>query len=94
MIKSFKSRALRDYWLKGQTKGIKPEWLNRVHDLLSALDAASAPEDMRLPTFGFHALKGDRKGDYAVTVRANWRLTFQWEDGHAVRVNLEDYHGQ
>jgi len=50
---------------------------------------------MRLPTFGFHALKGDdRKGDYAVTVRGNWRVTFQWKGGQAVRVDLEDYHGR
>ena len=93
MIESFKSRALRDYWLKSNPKGIKPEWRNRVLDLLSALEAAASPEDMRLLTFGFHALKGDRKDDYAVTVRGSWRITFQWKDGHAVRVNLEDYHG-
>jgi proteic killer suppression protein len=94
MIKSFKSRALRDYWLKGSSKGIKPESVSRVHDLLSALDAASAPEDTALPTFGFHPLKGDRKGTYALTIRANWRMTFEWKDGHAIRVNMEDYHGR
>jgi proteic killer suppression protein len=94
MIRSFKSRALRDYWLKGSVKGIRPDWRDRVHDLLSALDAAAAPQDMALPTFGFHPLKGDRKGDYAVTVSGNWRITFQWKGGHAVRVNMEDYHGR
>jgi proteic killer suppression protein len=93
MIKSFKSKALRDYWLKGENKGIKPEWLDRVHDLLSALDAADVPSDMDLPTYGFHPLKGNRKGDYAVTIRANWRITFAWKGG-PVRVNMEDYHGR
>jgi toxin HigB-1 len=87
MIKSFKSRALRDYWLRGIAKGIKPEWRDRIHDLLSVLDAADVPEDTALPTFGFHPLKGDRKGN-------NWRITFQWKDGHAVKVNMEDYHGR
>jgi proteic killer suppression protein len=94
MIKSFKSRALRDYWLKGQAKGIKPEWLGPVHDLLSALEAAGSPEDIRLPTFEFHRLKGNRKDDYAVTIRGSWRITLQWKEGHAVRVNMEDYHGR
>jgi len=94
MIKSFKSKALRDYWIKGNPKGIKPDWINRVHDLLSALDAAGTPQDLDLPTFGFHPLKGDRQGTYALTIRANWRITFEWKDGHAVRVDMEDYHGR
>jgi proteic killer suppression protein len=48
---------------------------------------------MRLPGFKFHELKGNRKGQFAVTVRANFRIVFEWEDGKAVRVNEEDYHG-
>ena len=92
MIKSFRSRALRDYWLKSNPKGIKPEWRNRV-SIRSRLSAAASPEDMRLPTVGLHALEGDRKDRCAVTVRGSWRITFQWKDGHAVKVNLEDYHG-
>lgn len=94
MIKSFKSKPLRDYWLKGTKKGIKPEWLDRVHELLSSLDAATQPEDMRLPTYNLHPLKGDRKGEHAVTIRGNWRITFAWSDGGAVKVNMEDYHGR
>jgi toxin HigB-1 len=47
-----------------------------------------------LPGYRFHPLKGNRKGAYAVTVRANWRVTFEWEDGSAVRADLEDYHGE
>lgn len=94
MIKSFRSKALRDYWLKGVEKGIKPEWVDRIYELLSSLDAADTPQDMRLPTYGFHLLKGNRKGDYAVTIRGNWRLTFAWQGGGAVRVDMEDYHGR
>lgn len=45
-----------------------------------------------LPGYRFHALKGDRKGNYAVSVSGNWRLTFRFEGEHAVDVNLEDYH--
>lgn len=94
MIKSFRSKALRDYWLKGVDKGIKAEWLERVYELLSSLEAADAPEDMRLPTYHFHALKGKRRGEYAVTIRANWRITFSWKGGGATGVDMEDYHGR
>jgi proteic killer suppression protein len=93
MIKSFKSRALRDYWLKDESKGIKPEWIDRVHNLLSALDAADTPQDLAPLGYGFHSLKGKKKSIriYALTIRANWRIVFEWENG-AVRVDMEDYH--
>ena len=48
---------------------------------------------MDLHGYKFHELKGNRKGTYSVTVRANWRITFEWEKDAAVRVDLEDYHG-
>lgn len=87
--------ALLFPWSRRHTIAIwRARVARRVLDLLSALDAANSPDDMRLPTYHFHALKGDRKGDYAVTVRANWRITFGWEDGGAVHVDMEDYHGR
>lgn len=93
MIHSFKSKALKSLWEKGTTKGIDPKSLDKIKRILSALNVAMAPEDMNLPGFKFHELKGDRKGQYAVTVRANFRIVFEWHDGKAVRVNEEDYHG-
>jgi proteic killer suppression protein len=93
MIGSFKSKALKALWEKGRTKGIDPKSLRKVQRILSALDAATSPEDMRLPGFGLHELKGNRKGQYAITVRANFRIVFEWDNGRAVRVNEEDYHG-
>ena len=60
--------------------------------MLDRLDAAARPEDMNLPGWRFHALKGDRAGEYSVTVSGNWRLTFAFEGEDAVGVNLEDYH--
>ena len=55
-------------------------------------DQASDVQDMDQPTFRLHALKGDRKGVWAVMVRANWRVTFRFEGGDAYDVDLEDYH--
>lgn len=94
MLRSFKSKALKGLWEKGRTKGIDPKSLKRIQRILSSLNAATTPEDMRLPGFGFHELKGNRRGHYAVTVRANFRIVFEWEKGNAVRVNEEDYHGE
>jgi proteic killer suppression protein len=53
---------------------------------------AETPEELDLPTFHFHALTGDRRGQFSVTVRANWRITFTFRQGGACDVNLEDYH--
>jgi toxin HigB-1 len=93
MIHSFKSRAPKGLWEKGRTKGIDPKSLKKIKRILSALNVATKPEDMRLPGLSFHELSGDRKGEYAVTVRANFRIVFEWENGKPVRVNEEDYHG-
>jgi len=46
---------------------------------------------MDLPGYRFHPLKGARRETYAVNVSGNWRLTFRFEDGDAVQVDLEDY---
>jgi proteic killer suppression protein len=93
MIRTFRDSALKRYWRIGRPKGIQAQDVPKIRRLLTSLNAATNPSDMNLPLYGFHQLKGDRKGTYAVTVRANWRLTFEWESGEAVRVDLEDYHG-
>jgi proteic killer suppression protein len=93
MIKSFESTALKRYWNTGKAKGLPAQDLDKITRILTSLAAATAPRDMALPQYRFHPLKGDRRGIYAVTVRSNWRITFEWEQGAAVRVDLEDYHG-
>jgi len=93
MIKTFKDAALKRYWTSGHAKGLSARDLPKIKRLLTSLNAATTPADMSLPQYRFHELKGNRKGTYSVTVRANWRLTFEWENGAAVRVDLEDYHG-
>ena len=93
MIGSFTDKALKRFFLKGSVKGIDPKSVFALTDLLDALDAATVPEDMDITGFGFHELKGDRKGQFAVTIRAQWRLIFEWQDGEPVRVRQEDYHG-
>jgi len=60
--------------------------------MLAQLDVASSPEAMRLPRYRLHALKGHRKGYWSITVRANWRMIFRFEDGDVHDVELIDYH--
>ena len=92
MIKGFKHKGLERYFTKSERKGIDAKHAERIRRVLDRLDAAVRPEDMNLPGFGFHGLKGDRKGTYAVSVSGNWRITFQFQGQDAVGVNLEDYH--
>ena len=93
MIRSIRNRALRRYWDRQDASGIRPDWLKRVRLVLSALNGAGSPQDLDLPGLRFHALKGDRAGRYAVSVSANWRITFGWNGDDAIDVELEDYHG-
>ncbi|MEQ1704853.1 MAG: type II toxin-antitoxin system RelE/ParE family toxin [Rickettsiales bacterium] len=92
MIENFKHKGLRRFYESNDRSGINPEYVEKIKNILSMLDAAEAPDEMDIITFHFHELKGARKGTYSVTVRANWRITFKFEDGNATDVNLEDYH--
>jgi proteic killer suppression protein len=76
----------------GETKGIRADLLEKVENILAVLNRAACPNDMDLPGFRLHPLKGDRKGFYGVTVRANWRVIFRFEDGNACDIELIDYH--
>lgn len=92
MIESFKHKGLRQYFEDDNPRGISAEHADKIRLILGALHAADRIEGMNLPTFGLHPLRGKRKGTWAVTVRANWRVTFRFEDGMAFNVDLEDYH--
>ena len=92
MIRSFRSRALRRYWERDDATRLPPNRVHRIALVLDTLDAATKPHDLALSGFGFHALTGDQDGRFAVTVSANWRITFGWEGEDAIHVDFEDYH--
>lgn len=92
MIRSFRHRGLERFFTRSDARGIPARFAARIERMLDRLDAAIRPEDLHLPGYRFHPLKGDRKGEYAVSVSGNWRLTFRFEGEHAADVNLEDYH--
>ena len=91
MIWSFRSKALRHFAEEGDASKLPVRDQDRLRRQLARLDASAAPEDMNIPGFHCHALHG-RPKRYSVRVTGNYRLTWQWEDGNAVLVDLEDYH--
>lgn len=92
MIRTIRHRGLKRYWARNESGGISADWLPRITIILDRLNASKTPKDMDLPGFYFHALKGDAKGRYSVRVSGNFRITFGWDDGDAIDVDLEDYH--
>lgn len=92
MIASFKHKGLELFFTKGSYKGIPAQHAIRIVRMLDRLDASKEAEDMDLPGFKFHALKGVRKRECAVSVSGNWRITFEFDGQDATNVNLEDYH--
>lgn len=94
MIGGFRSKALERLWLKNDTRGIRQDHVGKVQLILAALNRARNATDMDQTTFGFHALKGDMSGRYAVKVNKNWRVTFAWIDAgpYAIEIDYEDYH--
>ncbi|MGA2230515.1 MAG: type II toxin-antitoxin system RelE/ParE family toxin [Tepidisphaeraceae bacterium] len=92
MIISFRHRGLKKLYEKGERRGIRPDLVDAVEDILARLDAARMPQALDLPGYRLHPLKGDLKGFWSVTVRANWRIIFRFEGEHAADVELTDYH--
>ena len=92
MISTFKHKDLELFFTKGSYKAVPAQHGARMERMLDRLDAAREAKDMDLPGYKFHALKGDRKGEFAVSVSGNWRITFEFDGQNALNVNLEDYH--
>lgn len=92
MIESFRHKGLRQLFEEGDPKGVNPQHVEKIENILGLLDVTQNIEDMNVPTFRLHALKGELKGFWAVTVRANWRIIFRFADGRASDVDLVDYH--
>jgi proteic killer suppression protein len=93
MIRSIRHRGLQRFWTRGDASGLRPDWTAKIGRLMDALDLARRPQDLAITGTGCHALRGNLKGRYAMTVSRNRRLTFGWDGEDAVEVDLEDYHG-
>ncbi|HAQ57837.1 MAG TPA: Killer protein [Opitutae bacterium] len=92
MIKSFKPKGLERYYKSGTTRGIQSIHAKRLRMQLAVLDTAQTIEDIDIPGYRLHALKGDRQSIWSISVSGNWRLTFEFNDGNIHILNYEDYH--
>lgn len=92
MIKSFRHKGLRSFYETGSTAGVQASHAKRLRLQLAALDSAQAVDDMHIPGFALHPLKGRMRGRWAISVSGNWRLTFEFRDGNAYVLDYEDYH--
>ena len=92
MIQSFWHKGLGKFFASGSTAGIQPRHAKRLRMLLVALDTAQSIEDMNIAGFRLHSLQGPEARRRSVWVNGNWRLTFEFKDGHTFVLQYEDYH--
>jgi toxin HigB-1 len=92
MIKSIRHRGLKRLFEQDDPSGVNAEYVKKLRDILATLNAAPMVAHMDLPGFRLHPLKGQMKGFWSVTVRANWRVIFRFAEGQAEDVDLVDYH--
>ena len=91
-LMEFRHKGLRRFWEAGDTRGISGNLTARLNRRLDDLDAATTPDDLRIPGYRLHLLTGERAGYWSIRVSGNWRLVFRFRDGEAVDVDLVDYH--
>lgn len=92
MIRSFGHKGLERFFLTGSLGGVQAIHAKRLRLILALLDEAMSVDDMNAPGLRLHPLKGDMVGFWAVTVQANWRVVFRFDDGDAHVVDYLDYH--
>lgn len=92
MIRSFKTRSLRELWEKGSSNKIDKRMQARILRRLDALSRAATLEDLDVPGFNFHPLRGFKPTRYSLHVNGPWCTTFGFKDGDAAHVDLEQYH--
>ena len=90
MIESFRHKGLKKYFEPGSAVGIQAHHAKRLRMQLVALDTARSIDDMNIPGFRLHPLKGSSR--WSIWVNGNWRLTFEFRDGDAYVLDYEDYH--
>jgi toxin HigB-1 len=93
MVRRFKHRGLKHLYEDDNRRELNPQHVEKIARILARLDEASAPQHLDLPGFRLHPLKGDLAGFWSITVRANWRIIFRFEQGEVTDVDLVDYHG-
>ncbi len=92
MIVSFRHKGLETFHRTGSTRGIQAAHAGKLRRILGLLDVAQGPQDMNVPSFKLHPLKGDLAGHWSVWVNGNWRMTFRFVESDVELVDYQDYH--
>jgi proteic killer suppression protein len=92
MILSFRHKGIERFFRTGSKAGIQPKHGLKLGDQLTLLNLARKPEEMNLPSWQWHELKGNLAGHWSVSVNGNWRLTFTFQGEDAILVDYQDYH--
>jgi toxin HigB-1 len=92
VIKSFRHKGLSRFYETGTKSGIQAKHADRLRLQMAALDTGQKIEDMDIPGYRLHPLKGKSKGRWSIWVSGNWRLTFEFKDGNVYILDYEDYH--
>jgi toxin HigB-1 len=92
MIRHFRHRGLKRLYEHDDRREVNPQHADKITRILARLDVAARPQELNVPGFRLHPLKGDLAGSWSITVSANWRIIFRFEKGEATDVDLVDYH--
>ncbi|MEY4270640.1 MAG: hypothetical protein RLZZ58_1856 [Pseudomonadota bacterium] len=92
MIIGFRHKGLKLLYETGSTKGVNAAHKAKLDSILAALDVAAKPEELMLPSYRLHPLKGNLKGHWAIWVNGNWRVTFRFVGADTELVDYQDYH--
>ena len=92
MIEGFRHKGLKRFYENDDPRLLPPDMLERIRDLLTLLDAAERIKDLSRPSLRLHPLKGNLRGFWSITVRANWRIVFRFQNGAVLDVDFLDYH--
>lgn len=92
MIKSWQHKGLKNFFEKGSLSGIQASHARRLEERLQVIHRAKTVQEINLPPYRLHSLKGERADIWSISVSGNWRITFRFVDGNAYILNYEDYH--
>lgn len=92
MIRNIRHKGLKRFFEDDDRRGVDAVAAPKIARILARLDRAAKPEDMGLPGYRLHPLKGDLAGLWSVTIGANWRIIFRFDGIDVTDVDLIDYH--
>ncbi len=92
MIVGFRHKGMRLLYEQDSARGVNPDHKDKLKRILAALDVAAGPDDLSLPAYRLHPLKGDLAGHWSIWVNGNWRVTFRFIGADVELVDYQDYH--